>query len=65
MILIGVEIGSEEKKELILVVGTGRDDFGGVGFVKGRVSYEIIIFFPLPCENPLYIENSRADPVLG
>ena len=47
--LIGVEIGIEEQKDLILVAGTGRDDFGGVGIVKGRVSDEIIIFFPCPC----------------
>ena len=58
MIFIGVEIGSEEKKELILVVGTGSDDFGGVGLVKGRVSDEVIIFFPFPFKNPLCIENS-------
>ena len=47
--LIGVEIGSEDQKELILVVRTVRDDLGGVGIVKGRVSDEIIIFFPCPC----------------
>ena len=56
--LIGAEIGSEEQKELILVFGTGRDDFEGVGLVKGRVSDDIIIFFPCPCENTLCIDNS-------
>ena len=56
--LISVEIGSEEQKELIFVVRTGRDDFGGVGLVFGRESDDIIIFFPCLCENPLCIENS-------
>ena len=56
--LIGVEIGSEDQKELILVVGTGCDDFGGVGILKGRVLDEIIIFFPCPCKKLLCIENS-------
>ena len=41
-----------------MVVGTGRDDFGGVGLVKGRVTDEIIIFFLCPCKNTLCIENS-------
>ena len=58
LMLIGVEIESEEHKELILVVGTGRDEFGGVGLVKGRVSDDIIIFFPCPCKNILCIDNS-------
>ena len=56
--LIVVEIGSEDHNYLVLVVGTGHDDFGGVGLVMGRVSDEIIIFFPCPCENSLCIENS-------
>ena len=48
--LIGVEIGSGEQNKIILVVGTRRDDFGGVGLFKGRVSDEIIIFFPCSCK---------------
>ena len=55
--LIGVKIGREEQKDLILMVGTGCDNFGGVGIVKRRVSDEIIIFFPCPCKNTLCIEN--------
>ena len=58
LMLICVEIGSEEQKVLIFVVGTARDDFGGVGLIKGRVSDEINIFFSCPCENTLCIEIS-------
>ena len=55
---IGVEIGIEEQKELILVVGTGRNDIEVVGIIKGKVSDEIFIFFPFPCKNTLCIDNS-------
>ena len=56
--LIGVDIGSEEQKELILVVRNGSDNFGGVKLVKGRVPDEIIILLPCPYENPLCIDYS-------
>lgn len=59
LVLIGVEMESEEQKELMcgMIVGARHGDCRGVGIDKGKVSVEIRLLFPCPCESSLCIEK--------